>query len=68
MKAFVPMNKGLGQLVLFIPLRFTYYFKFCMFLTRVSHSRFHVVVFQNENSSYTNPLMDYVKHAKKFQG
>jgi hypothetical protein len=66
MKAFVPMNKGWRHLVLFIPPRSPYYFKFCMFLIRVSHFRLCVVVFQNEDS-YTNPFVDYVEQAKTIQ-
>ncbi len=39
MKAFAPMYKGLGHLGLFVPLRFPCCFKFCMLLTKVSHSK-----------------------------
>jgi hypothetical protein len=38
-KAFAPTNKGLGRLSLLIPPRFPCYFKFCMLLMRVSHSK-----------------------------
>jgi len=39
MKGFVLTNKGLGHLGLLVPSRSSFYFKFCMFFIRVSHSK-----------------------------
>jgi len=39
MKVFIPTSEGLGHLSLLVPLRFPYCFKFCILMTRVSHSR-----------------------------
>ncbi len=39
MKVFVPTNKILGHLSLIVPSKFSLCFKFCMFFSKVSHSK-----------------------------
>jgi hypothetical protein len=39
MKAFALTNNGLGHLGHLVPSRFSFYFKFSMLLTKVSHSK-----------------------------
>ncbi len=60
-------KQRLGHLGLLIPSRFSFFFKFACFWQGFHIPRPHVMVFQNEDSSYANPLMDYVKQTKIIQ-
>jgi hypothetical protein len=65
MKVFAPTNKGLGHLSLFVPFRFSLYFKFCLFLTKVSNSKVSCYGVSKGRLFICQSLMDYVEQAKK---